>query len=218
MEKATLDFLAKLKKNNNKEWFAANKKLYEAALTDYTAFIEALLGEIVKFDASLKAVRAKDTLFRIYRDVRFAKDKSPYKPNFGANMAAGGRMGGPGYYFHMEAGGSFLAGGIHQPETKTLQKIREQIAERPDELRKIIAAPAFKKKFGGLAGEELKTAPRGFAKDHPALDLLKRKEFIVFQQLTDAEVLGPKLKKLAAESFFAMLPLNQFLAKSVGRK
>jgi len=219
MEKATLEFLKKLKANNKKEWFNDNRKLYEAALADFSAFVDELIGKLVKTNPDLKGLQAKDCLFRIFRDVRFSKDKSPYKANFGAVMVKGGRknMCGAGMYVHIEPGGkSMLAGGMHLPPSKELQAIRDAIARDSPAFKKIINAAQFKKQFGGLWGEKLKSAPRGFPRDHPDIELLKFKSYTVARFIPDPEVLAPGFLGAALTAHKTLGPFNQFLNRAVG--
>lgn len=218
LEKGTLEFLKKLKRNNNKEWFHAHRTEYEAALANFTELVGDLIGGITRFDSGLRNLKPKDTLFRIFRDVRFARDKSPYKHNLGANMAPGGRKSKlAGYYIHVEPGGkSMIAGGMYMPATPELTAVRQKIAARPEEFRKIISAAGFKKRFGELQGETLKTVPRGFDRDHPDGDLLRYKGYVVWHQISDTEILAKDLVKKALDSYRALYPLNVYLNRAIG--
>jgi len=210
----TLKFLAKLKKNNDRDWFNANKKEYEAAREEFEAVVEKLIGGIAAFDTSLIGTVPKDCIFRIYRDVRFSNDKSPYKTAFGAYMAPGGKKAmAAGYYFHAEPKGSFLAGGMHRPQPAELLAIRNAVAADPKALPKIESAATFKKYFGKIeAHEALKTAPKGFDPDHPAIDYLRLKGFTVSHWMKkDADVTDPKFAAYAGRVFKAMTPLLDFL-------
>lgn len=216
--KNALDFLKALKNNNHREWFNANKSRYESAMSEMTAVIDGLIGEIGKFDKGVKGLRAKDCLFRIYRDVRFAKDKSPYKTHLGAWIAPGGKKGDPnsaraGYYLHIEPGHSMLAGGVHTPPPPRLTKIRDGIAKNPGALDKVLKQTAFKKLFNGLEGEKLKTVPRGYPKDHAEAELLKQKDFVVSHKLSDSEITSKDFVKNAAAIFKTLYPLNTLLEK-----
>ncbi|HTF02748.1 MAG TPA: DUF2461 domain-containing protein [Bacteroidia bacterium] len=215
---STLDFLRKLKKNNNRDWFEKNKLHYAAAKDDVENNVGQILNEIRAFDKRISPdLIAKKCMFRIYRDVRFSKDKRPYKNNLGASMNPGGKVElAPGYYMHIEAGGAFLAGGIWQPPAPELAKIRQEIDYNFDEFKKIIADKSFRKYFGEFdQDDKLKTAPKGYPKDHPALDYLKLKSFVVVSQLTDKEVLSRNFTKNVATIFKAMLPLNNFLQRAL---
>ena len=163
LQQATIDFLKKLEKNNNKEWFDKNRKLYEAAKADYEAFVTAVYAELTKLEPRLAEHKAKDAIFRIFRDVRFAKDKSPYKANFGAYMSRGGKKSpDAGYYMHLQPGGkSFLAGGMWMPEGPVLKKVRQELDYNFKEFQGIINKASFKKLFTKWEGETLKTIPQG---------------------------------------------------------
>lgn len=212
-----IDFLKKLKKNNEREWFQANKKAFDTAQDNMTAFAGFLIGEIGKFDESVADIDPKSCVFRIYRDVRFAKDKSPYKTNLGAYIAPGGRKSMlPGYYFHLEPGKSFIAGGKHLPDGPELLKIRTAIADRTNEFLKIVQRKSFADAFGRLGGDALKTVPKGFDPDHKAIEFIKLKEFMAWTEFKDDKVLlsgeFPKqLVKLARE----MYPMVTFLRQAL---
>jgi uncharacterized protein (TIGR02453 family) len=218
IQKATLDFLRNLKKNNNRDWFEKNRDKYEAARADVEQNVAAILVEIRSFDKKIPAdMEAKKCMFRIYRDVRFSKDKRPYKNNIGAHIQPGGKKeSGAGYYMHIEAGGAFLAGGMWQPAAPELAKIRQEIDYNFDEFKKIISARPFKKYFGGFEQDDkLATAPKGYPKDHPAIEFLKLKSFVVVASLSDKEVSAKNFRKTVKEIAKAMLPLNEFLRKAL---
>jgi len=182
-------FLEDLKFNNNREWFNANRKRYDEA----RGAAEALGAEIIsqfKPVEDLDKTAAKDCFYRINRDIRFSKDKSPYKTNFGALIGKGGRKAtGRSYYVNIEPGECFVAAGVYDPSPEVLKGIREAIALDPAKLRKIIEHPDFVRYFGAVRGETLKTAPKGYAADHPAIDLLKRKQFLAVHSMRDEEML-----------------------------
>lgn len=215
--KETLDFLKKLAKNNNREWFQANKKAFDAAQDNMTAFAGYLIGEIGQFDSEVANLDPKACVFRIYRDVRFSKDKSPYKVNLGAYIAPGGRKSmQPGYYFHLQSGSSFIAGGKHIPDGGECLKIRNSIAKNTADFLKIVEKKSFYDAFGELSGDKLKSAPKGFDPGHKAIEYLKLKEFMAFTELKDDKSLVsadfPKhLVKLTKELF----PLVAFLRKAL---
>lgn len=218
IQSSTLDFLRKLKKNNNRDWFEKNRDKYEAAKSDIEKNVAVVLNNIRTFDKRVPAdLEAKKCMFRIYRDVRFSKDKRPYKNNIGAHIQPGGKKAhGCGYYMHVESGGAFLAGGIWQPEAPELAKIRQEIDYNFDEFKKIISAKSFKKYFGGLEQEDkLAREPKGYAKDHAAIEFLKLKSFTVVAALTDKEVMSKDYQKKSKEIFKAMLPLNLFLQRAL---
>ena len=213
IQKTTIDFLSKLKKNNNRDWFAKNKEKYEDAKNDFEVFIFELINEIAEFDDSVSGLEPKDCIFRIYKDVRFSKDKTPYKTAMGAYIGKGGRKSdSPGYYFYIEPGNSFLAGGKYNPPPEQLRAIRIKILERTKEFEKIINNKDFVKTFGKLRNEgNLKTIPRGFPKEHPASEYLKYKSFIVFHKVKDEKILSKNMLDYSLEIFKLMKPLNDFM-------
>lgn len=210
----TFKFLKQLAKNNNKEWFDINRKLYETSKAEFEIIIKSILDKSVGFDKALAGIEAKKTMFRINRDVRFSKDKSPYKLNMGASINPGGKKEmGAGYYIHIQPGKSFLAGGCYMPPPDILAKIRQEIDYNTKEFKKILSAKDFKTFFKGLSdeGDKLKTAPKGYAKNHPELSLLQHKHFIVVHDLKDEQIMDKNFPGYAAKVFKAMYPLNTFL-------
>jgi uncharacterized protein (TIGR02453 family) len=216
IRKETIDFLKKLKKNNKREWFQENKQEYEKALQNFSDFVQECINETARFEPALKNLKAKDAMFRIYRDVRFSKDKSPYKTHFGAVIAPGGRKSSkPCYYVQISADGAMLAGGRHMPDAGGLKKIRDAIAKKPEALQKILKEKNFSTYFSELDRDgALKTVPRGYAKDHPAAELLKLKSFTVHLPVKEKEAAGPDFLKLALKVFKALKPLNDFLSQA----
>jgi uncharacterized protein (TIGR02453 family) len=215
---ATLAFLSDLDGNNERAWFEANKKRYEAAKKEIVSTVGDLISGLTVHDGQLAGLNAKDSLFRIFRDVRFSHNKAPYKTNMGAWMAPGGRKSVfAGYYFHVEPGGkSFLAGGCYMPEAPVLKSIRDDIDYQPEVFSAILEAPDFKRYFkNGLEGERLRTAPKGYEKDNPAIEYLKHKSFVVTRPLTDAEVIAPDFLPTAIATYAAMVPLTQFLTHAI---
>lgn len=215
--RSTLDFLKKLKKNNNKDWFDANRDAYELAKTNMQDVVKQLIDQLSVFDSTIKGLEPKHCMFRINRDVRFSKNKAPYKTNLGAIMNKGGKKSNvPGYYIHIEPGNSFVAGGSWMPEAPELAAIRQEIDYNTKEFQKIISAKEFKSLFGSLSEEDkLKTAPKGYEKDHPAIELLKHKSFIVVHELKDTQLLDKNFIKNTAKVFKAMYPLDCFLRKAL---
>ena len=212
IEKSTLDFLKGLKKNNDRGWFNKHKDEYQAALADMEQVVDEMILEVGQFDSRVQGLPPKDALFRIYRDVRFAKNKSPYKEHFGAVIARQGRKTEDAiYYFHLEPGNSFLAGGVWHPPTKDLHLIRGAIEVRGQGLQKVVNGAAFKKNFGALEGDTVKTVPRGYDKEHPQIDLLRHKDLLAIHHLTDKQVLSAGLVKDAVKMFKAMIPFNDWL-------
>ena len=208
------NFLKTLKQNNNKEWFDANKQAYLDSKAELEAFVDELIRGISKFDKGISTdTKAKDCVFRIYKDVRFSKDKTPYKTNMGASINPGGKKSlKAGYYFHCEPGNSFIAGGMYMPEPEYLQAIRQEIDYNPDPLMKIFKSASFKKYYNGLSDEEkLKNPPKGFDKEHPNIELLKNKHFIVLHQFHDKQVMDKNFAKEAIAGFKAMHPFLEYL-------
>ena len=214
INKSTLTFLSNLKLNNDRDWFARNRKAYDEARNNFEVFVQAIIDEIVKFDPIYKGLEAKSCVFRINRDTRFAHDKSIYKTNFGAFMVRGGKKNGdrfPGYYLHVEPAGSFIAGGAYMPPAPWLKAIREKIDSHAGELIRIISSKEFGKYFEGLEGEKVKTAPKGYSRDHPHIELLKFKSLIVERQISDRELTSEGCFDMAVSAFRAMKPLHDFL-------
>lgn len=221
-------FLRGLKRNNNKPWFEANRPVYIRAVLDpLRDLADELDIRFAKLAPEFVAPR-KHALFRIHRDVRFSKDKSPYKTHaalwvFHRDAGRGvGRdaHGGAGFYFHIEPGASLVAGGFWMPPRPILNAIRERIVEEQRAFAKLVKAPAFTKRFGGLTDDEpgvrLTRTPRGFAPDHPAAHWLRFNSFTASRSLTDAEVLSPKLVDLVLKDYAALLPLVRWLNGSLG--
>lgn len=218
IQKSTLDYLAKLKKNNNRDWFEKNKSLYLAAKEDVEKTVDRIISGVRAFDKRISDdLTGRKCLFRIYRDVRFAKDKSPYKTNMGAIINPGGKKAiAPGYYIHIEPGQAFLAGGLWQPPAPELARIRQEIDYNLPEFKKIIGHKSFKKHFGTLDQEDkLATAPKGYPKDHEAIDILKLKSYVVVAEIKEKDVLSKDFVKKAVEAFKAMQPLNEFLQRAI---
>jgi uncharacterized protein (TIGR02453 family) len=220
LQPATLKFLKELKKNNNKPWFDLHRKVYEAAKIDFTGFIQEVIDGHAKKDPSIKSLVARDCLFRINRDIRFSKDKSPYKSNFGASINKGGRkaMNSAGYYFHLEPGQSFAGGGIYMPMPDELKKVRQEIDYNFPEFKKIINSKKFKSVYGGLdkSPEFLLTrVPKGYEPDNPAADYLRLKSYIAMIRVKDAELVSGGLVKRTIETFAALQPLIEFINKTM---
>lgn len=213
-----LKFLKDLAKNNDREWFEKNKPRYVAARDYFEQAIGALLNDMIKFDTSLAGLEPKKQIFRIYRDVRFSKDKRPYKNNFGAGLSAAGKgLGMPGYYFQVQPGGeSFVAIGLFQPEPEILAKVRQEIDYNAATLEKIFREKKFKANFEKFWDEgALKNAPKGYPKDHPHADWLRLKSFIVIRNFSDAEVVDKKFLKQVADTLKSAKPLNDFLKEAL---
>ena len=212
MQSSTLQFLRNLEKNNNREWFNDNKTLYQEAQQDVISFVEKLIEEMVDFDEEMGKLEAKKSVFRIYRDTRFSKDKTPYKTNFGAGLGMGKGNKISGYYLHIEPGKSFLAGGVYKPEPSVLKTIRQEISAFGDEFKAILEQDEFRNYFRGLSVEDkLKKVPQGFEKDDKMAEYLKLKHFIVTHPISDEQLLSENAVKEFTKIFKAMKPLNDFL-------
>lgn len=212
MQSSTLQFLRNLEKNNNREWFNENKTLYQEAQQDVISFVEKLMEEMADFDEEIGKLEAKKSVFRIYRDTRFSKDKTPYKTNFGAGLGMGKGNKISGYYLHIEPGKSFLAGGVYKPEPSVLKTIRQEISAFGDEFKAILEQDEFRNYFRGLSVEDkLKKVPQGFEKDDKMAEYLKLKHFIVTHPISDEQLLSENAVKEFTKIFKAMKPLNDFL-------
>jgi uncharacterized protein (TIGR02453 family) len=219
LQPATLKFLRDLKKNNNKPWFDAHRPQYETAKKDFELFIQEVISKHGKKDSDIKDILAKNCLFRINRDVRFSKDKSPYKTNMGAYISKGGKKSPfGGYYFHCEPGQSFIGGGIWQPEPDKIKKIRQEIDYNWDEFKKLIGSKKFKSIYKDLyTGEDmsLSKVPQGFEKDNPAAKYLKLKSWIAMRNVKDTDLTSKGLLKLTLDTFDTLHPLLKFLNRAV---
>ncbi len=205
---STIKFLKDLHQHNDRDWFQAHKSAYEAAHENVKRFVDEIVAGLNKKD-----VIESGRVFRIYRDVRFSKDKSPYKTNFGMHFVRATPARRGGYYFHLEPGGSFAGGGFWAPEPKDLKRIRDEFARDDKTIRKIIKAKAFQQYFGGLGGDELKTAPSGYERDHPAIDLIRKKQYVVMRPFKDKEVLDPGFSKELLRTFEAMRPFFDYMSE-----
>lgn len=216
IDKVVFDFLKQLSVNNNKEWFHSNKPLYEKAKFGFEEYIQFLIGEMSKFDKSLKDINAKDCIFRIFRDVRFAKDKTPYKNNFGAYIVEGGKKSiKAGYYFHLEPDNSFIGGGVYCPQAEQLLAVRTEIYKNANAFKSIIVNNKFKKTFPEIYGEKLKAAPRGFDKDFEDIELLKYKSYTFVISASDKEINSKGLTDKILDTFKTLKPMNDYLNKAI---
>jgi uncharacterized protein (TIGR02453 family) len=217
MEKS-FAFLTALKKNNNKEWFDKHKDQYLEAKEEFEILVGKVIKRLHSFDKEVSDILdPKKCMFRIYRDVRFSKDKTPYKTHFSADINPGGRKSqSPGYYFQLSPGGSGIAGGVYTPEPPILAKVRQEIDYNGKELEKILKSKSYSKFFNGLEEEDkLKTIPKGYDKDHKHIELLKLKNFVAWSELPDKVMKAKDADKQIAEGFKAMYPMIQFLRKAV---
>lgn len=207
IEKSTLTFLKDLKKNNNREWFTDHKDRFTKEQTKMKAFYTAIRNDLEKHDTI-----EKFKLFRIYRDVRFSKDKTPYKPHFAGSYSRLGKELRGGYYLRIRPGESFLAGGFWQPNKEDILRLRKEFEVDATEFREILNDKTFVKTFGVIQGEELKTAPRNFDKEHKNIDLIRKKAFIAVRNFTDEEILKPSFLKTINESFLALRPFFNYMS------
>jgi uncharacterized protein (TIGR02453 family) len=216
IKKSTFEFLVALKQNNNREWFQANNSGYSEAKLDFEQFVSALIAEISKFDPPIGVIKPGDCIFRIFRDVRFSKDKSPYKTNFGAYIVQGGKKSGlAGYYFHIDPGECFVAGGIWHPDPETLKKLRKEIFENMDEFLLILNDKEFSKHFDQIYGEKLINPPSGFPADFPHIDILKYKDYNVYKEFPYQELFTKNIIEKAAGLYKIMYPFNRFINYSL---
>jgi uncharacterized protein (TIGR02453 family) len=218
LQASTLQFLKNLKKNNNKPWFDTHRKEYENAKADFSQLVTNIIAGISKFDSSLASLVAKDCTFRINRDVRFSKDKSPYKPNMGASFNAGGKkLQSAGYYFHVEPGKNFIGGGLYMPMPPILAKIRQEIDYGFAEWKKIVEQKAFKNNFTkGVDGiDYLVRPPKGYDETNPAIHYLKMKNFIASKPLADKDLTDKTLVKTVTKTFEVMKPFIDFLNRGL---
>lgn len=218
IDPATLNFLSALKQNNNRDWFNAHKEDYERARENFADFLEALIVATARFDESISWLEPEDCMFRIHRDLRFSRDKTPYKTALGAHLVANGRKvdkGLAGYYIHLESGATRIACGAYQPPAAWLRNIRAAIDRQGAEFEAIVNAKAFKTCFGDLRGDTLKTVPCGYHKDHPCADWLKRKGFLAVRRVGDSLVLSKNFLAEITANYNMALPLNKFLNAAI---
>lgn len=205
-------FLKDLEKNNNRDWFLKNKPKYQEAHENVISFADDLITAMKKVD-NIENESGKKSIFRIYNDVRFSKDKSPYKTHWGIHLKRATDELRGGYYIHLKPGEVFVGGGFWMPESSDIKLIRSHIAQNDKPLRKIINSKKFKDMFGELQGDKVKTAPQGYKKDHPSIDLLRHKGFTVAKQFTDKQALDPGFVKKAVACFKGMRPFFNYMSE-----
>lgn len=214
--KNILSFLSKLSVNNNKAWFDEHKNEYLDARQTMEIKVQKILNDLAVIEPALAAEEAKKCIFRIYRDVRFSKNKDPYKINMGAFMVPGGKKSGnAGYYFHIEPGNSFIAGGIYMPESQVLNKMRQELLYNMDAFKSIIEDPDFKDTFGEIYGEKLKNPPKGFPKDFRDIDLLKYKSYTVTHPVSDEQVISPDFLIYTMDVYKKMQKFNAYINRAI---
>ena len=217
ISKESLQFLSDLKKNNNRDWFLANKKRYEVYKKEYYDLAQQFLDALKSKDETLDSLEVKNCVFRVNRDIRFSKDKSPYKTHMGLWFSPGKKNANrAGYYIHIEPGASFMAGGFYQPDATELRRLRKEIAFFHDELEDILKEKKFKAVFENLGrGNALKTAPKGYEKDHPAIELLQLKSFEASAKLADKALLEKDFVQQTADQLLLLQPLTVFLNRAL---
>jgi len=210
------EFLEELSKNNNREWFAANKQKYEASKNAFVKVITSVHAALSVFDAEIRGIKPQDCMFRIYRDVRFSKDKSPYKTNFGAYFNKfGKKINNAGYYFHIEPGNCFLSGGIYMPPPPLLKSLRQEVYYNFEEFKKVISDKKFKNYFGDITGDKLQRLPPEFSKDFAGSEYLKFKDYIVVHNYNPSDFSEKELVRYVTKVFKEVKPLNDFLNRAV---
>jgi uncharacterized protein (TIGR02453 family) len=219
LQSSTIIFLKDLKKNNNKAWFDAHRPVYETARKDFEQFIQEVIDKHAKNDPFIKGLAAKSCMFRINRDVRFSKNKSPYKTNFGASINQGGKKSMlAGYYFHLEPGQCFAGGGIWMPMPDDLKKVRQEIDYDFTGFKKIIGSKKFKSVYGDLSRDAeylLSRVPKGYEPVNPAAEYLKLKSYIAMINIKDTEFTSKNLVKKTVAAFEALQPLISFINRSI---
>jgi uncharacterized protein (TIGR02453 family) len=209
---SNFQFLMLLKKNNHRDWFVKNKDRYLLEIENVVLLADALLLEMNKHDV-IETPNGKKSLFRIYRDVRFSKDKKPYKTHFSGAFTRAGKERRGSYYFHIEPGKSFAAGGFWAPEPADIKRIRDEFAFDAKPFRKIIQNKNFIKYFKKLEGEQIKTTPKGFTSDDPAIDLLRYKQFTLVRNFSDKEVQSADFVKTLNDTFKQMRPFLNYMTE-----
>lgn len=201
-------FFRALSRNNRREWFQERKARFDSLQDQLKSFLEDLRGEMEKTDLIESA-----KVFRIYRDVRFSTDKSPYKSHMGMELKRATALRRGGYYLHLEPGGSFAGGGFWAPEPQDIKRIRDEFAMDAAPVRAILADRTFKKYFGSLEGEALKTAPAGYDRDHPDIDLIRMKQWVMRRPFSDEEVMKPGFGREVVKTFVAMRPFFDYMSE-----
>ncbi len=219
LTKDSLQFLEDLKANNNRDWFLDNKKRYEVFKKDYQQLVSDFLDAMKPLDPSLEMLEVKNCMFKINRDIRFSKDKSPYKDHIGVWLSSGAKgMNRSGYYVHIAKAGSFIAGGLYCPEAEDLKKVRKEIAYFHEDLEEIISSKNFQKEFGDFDRNEknlLKNPPRGYEKEHPAIEFLKLKSFETSQKFNINEVTKEDFVAKMSKKLIVLKPLNDFINRAL---
>ncbi|TGD59692.1 DUF2461 domain-containing protein [Flavobacterium humi] len=211
ISKPVLDFLSELQLNNNREWFAENKARFEEHQKAFKTFLQEINAAFAAHDSIEKM-----QIHRIYRDIRFSKDKTPYKNNLSVSFDRTKPYLRGGYYLHIQPQASFIGGGFWEPNAEDLNRIRKEFELDDSYIRSIIAEKNFSQAFGTLQGQELKTAPKGFDKEHPAIDLIRKKQYLVYRRFSDKEVLDKNFKEEILHTFLAMRPFFDYMSDVLG--
>lgn len=214
LPKSSFDFLKLLSKNNDRDWFNAHKERYLSELKHVELFADALLAQMNKHDV-IETLSGKKSLHRIYRDIRFSKNKTPYNTHWGGSFSRATKLRRGTYYFHFEPGNSFIAGGFWGPEPTDLKRIRDEFAFDATPFRKILKHKTFVKTFGSLSGEQIKTTPKGYNADDKAIDLLRYKQFLLIKRFSDKEALSSDFVKQVNEGFKAMRPFLNYMSEAL---
>lgn len=214
LDTSVFDFLKALKKNNNRDWFNAHKERYVKEHEKIIHFADTLLIEMNKHDV-IETESGKKSLHRIYRDIRFSKDKTPYNVHWGGGFKRATKKRRGSYYFHLEPGNTFIAGGFWGPVPDDLKRIREEFSYNEKEIRKILNNKQFLKTFESLKGEQLKTTPKGFDPEDPAIDLLRYKQFLLIKHFSDKDVFTGGFVKQLSDTFKSMRPFLDFMSEAL---
>lgn len=208
-------FLKALAENNNRPWFEASKSDYLKAKAEAEMLIDDCIKELGR-NIPLPELKSKQCMFRIYRDVRFSKNKDPFKKNFSALISAAGKKAGlePSWYLHLEPGGSFMASGVYEPSAEQLAAIRQEIEYNAEEFRAILAEPELKKRFGLLQGNQLKTAPKNYSREHPDIDLLRYTQFYLMAEYSDAELADAAFPERFTKDCLLLKDFQAFLKRA----
>ena len=209
-------FLGKLKENNSKEWMDAHKQEYQTARLNFIDLVQDAINRTALFDPNIAGEEAKRSIFRLNRDIRFSTNKDPYKTNFGGSISKGGRkVGNPGYYIHLMPGNNFIGGGLFKPLPDALKKVRQEIDYNAEELRAILHSPKFSAIFQTPYDDKVATAPKGYAKDNPNIDLIRYKSFVYMRQLSDAQTTSTDFPEMIEETFRTLKPYLDFLRRAL---
>jgi len=215
---ALVDFLQELHANNNKAWFTGNRPRCDSLRADFQTLVETLITQCSEFDSALADISPSQAMFRINRDIRFSKDKTPYKTTFSAMLVRGKKSahGEPGYYIHIDHDDVLMvAGGAYMPETPSLTKMRAAIAADVSGFKSIVDAPAVKQLFGDIGGDALKSVPKEYGADHPAAEYLKLKGYVLFSSTEASTITADALAPHIVDRCRAASPLVKFLRKAV---